>query len=242
MTNAITLKQESIFMNYRLLIFICMISTCFSCVSASTHHPKQVQDANWDAFFQSLIKNITTDDIEYKDGKIIMYVSPYLGKIAIDGFCTAVLAMVSIFSMCSAVLDYNQKEIQGVIIFTALSLFFAFLAAIEASDTYTESMARWSNKIPLLTISQEGITYKDWRTRPWSDIKEIMEFHVRTLIYDNHGRQTEKDDPSLKILGLFGKEMLKISYKNNDFPVSFDELASILSKTLEYVKEKRAAS
>jgi len=226
-------------MNYRLLFGIFIICTSFCLLSATTNTQETLRNNNTsqqnsvitidlqpktdsdDVFFQSLIKDIKSDRVEYKNGKIFIYITPEIAAVFVPLF------IIIAGSLPTSTAMYGM-HLHGLdFIFATVVIMFMIMDCFALYELYDKGIKPWVEKNPLITIEKDGIKYKDERLIPWKEITNISQYHGNSY-------------PSLTLTCQreFGSEDLRISNDEN-LPIAFNKMSELIYQTFCYMKKNQ---
>jgi len=238
-------------MNYRLLLGIFIISTSFCLLSAKTNALETSQGNvitqkesvvvidvkskpdSGNTFLQSLVKDIKSDQVEYKNGKIFIYLTPSILPIIIMTIIGTIGGYFSTGLLCflCAFADFNIETLTLTILFI-VSAFLTSLVLYGLYNYYTDLKFQ---KNPLITIRKKGVQYKNGPLISWDDIDNILQSKVSIYTDGIHTRTYR----TLTCMGIYGEELFEMSESCWRSPIAYEQMIKLLNKAILHLKKNQ---
>lgn len=231
-------------MKYGLFPLMFIISTSFCLLSGETNTQELSQNnsasqqssvitidlkptIDQDTFFKSLIKDIKSDHVEYKDGKICIYKTSPIEPIFFMGFITCILTILDVQFACLLPTMKSEKDIMVKVIIAFTGLMFLAMTGTCFYVTCNECINQWIAKNQLITLEKDGIRYKDERLISWDEIREIAQYQA-----------DEDSSLTLSCSRPFGSEEFRIS-GDKDLPIPFNKMSELIYQVFYHIKQKQ---
>ena len=186
-----------------------------------------------DAFFKSLVKDIGSNRVEYKNGKILVYITPPLFKIIQPAILATIPLIISLLGLVVMHDTYNTemyiKALFSVIIFGPI----ACVLLYNAGGNFWN---RWIENNPLISIGECGIRYKNECTVSWDDINDIVQKKIFTQDRDG----IMQSNHVITCIGPLGTEVFELS-ENSYLPITLNAIIELLNKVFCRIKQKNAS-
>jgi hypothetical protein len=231
-------------MRHRLLPFMFIMSVSFCFISAETNTQTLLPNNNTsqqdpvitidvkptvdqDAFFKSLLKDIDSDRVEYKDGKIYIYKTAPIEPIFFMGFITCIFTFLDVQFAFFLPKMKTEKDIMVKVIIAFVGLIFLAMTGIWVYVTFNECINRWIAKNSLITLAKDGIRYKNERLISWDEIRQIAQYQA-----------DEYSSLTLSCTKPFGSEEFRIS-GDRDLPIDFSKMSELIYQVFYHMKQKQ---
>lgn len=240
-----------IFMNNRLLLAAFTICTSFCFVSATPNTQGTLENNNTsqqesiisinlqpktdndDAFFRSLIKKIKSDRVVYRNGMILIYITPPLLHIidpAIKATLPLIISLLSLFVMHETRSEeMYAKALLSLIIFGPIACIWLYKAGENFGNRFIQNN-------PLISIGEDGIVYKNECMISWDDINDIVQKKIFT--HDQNGIM--QSNHVITCIGPLGTEVFELS-ENSYSPITINVIITLLNKIFYRIKQKNAS-